>query len=70
MSCTAEMHGSATRVTGDIDRAAAQQPDTITQQFDVAAGRGDLMTANKMQDLLARLPAVATVLPSGTESSG
>lgn len=33
--------------------------DVLTRGVDVAAGRGDLMTANKMQDLLARLPTAA-----------
>ena len=35
--------------------------DVFTRGVDVAAGRGDLMTANTMQDLLARLPASAPV---------
>ena len=57
--------GRAHHGLGRHDQARA----VLTRGVDVAAGRGDLMTANKMQELLARLPAAASSLPSGTESA-
>ncbi len=53
--------GRALDGLGRLDEAR----DVLTRGVDVAAGRGDLMTANRMQDLLARLPASVSGTGSG-----